>query len=330
MAAALKPLALSMGDPAGIGPEIASKAWAALREAGPSFAVLGDPACFAQTGAPLEIIDTIEDATRVFARALPVLRCASAGPVQAKTPNPAHARAILSAIEEGVRLCLAGRAAALVTNPIAKAPLYAAGFGFPGHTEFLGELTKHAPVSGPRGPLMMLAVPGLRVALATVHVPLKDVAAALTPAKIVAVHDVLRHALRQDFGITAPRIAVAALNPHAGEAGQIGREEIEIIAPALADMPGALGPFAADTMFHPQARAGYDAALCMYHDQALIPLKTIDFWGGVNVTLGLPIVRTSPDHGVGYDIAGEGRARPDSLIAALRMAGEIAQRRAAA
>jgi 4-hydroxythreonine-4-phosphate dehydrogenase len=234
-------------------------------------------------------------------------------------------------IETGVGLALSGAVSGLVTAPIAKAPLYAAGFGFPGHTEFLAELTAAGRHDGARGPVMMLTAADLRVALVTIHEPLAKVSSLLTIEKIVNAGLVTAQALRRDFGIAVPRLAVAGLNPHAGESGSLGREEIEVIAPAVRALRElgveATGPSPADSLFHPEARARYDAVLCMYHDQALIPVKMLDFWGGVNVTLGLPIVRTSPDHGTGFDIAGRGVARPDSLIAAIRLAAEIAPRR---
>jgi 4-hydroxythreonine-4-phosphate dehydrogenase len=326
------PLALTIGDPAGIGPEIALKAWQALRTSGPAFALIGGRAAF-EADAPLITIADVREAPAAFAKGLPVLTSLeSPAAIRPGAPDPAHASLIIGSIEQAVGLCRSGAASGLVTLPIAKAPLYAAGFPHPGHTEFLGALTADWPVEGPRGPAMMLATEGLRVVLVTIHTPLKTVADALSIARIVQAGRVTATALRRDFAIPAPRLAVAGLNPHAGESGTIGREEIEIVAPAVAalraDGIDAQGPYPADTMFHPEARARYDAALCLYHDQALIPLKTIDFWGGVNVTLGLPLVRTSPDHGTGFDIAGKGLARADSLINALRLAADIAGNRA--
>ena len=332
-----RPLALSLGDPAGVGPEIVVKAWNALRRTGPSFMVVGDygalvaasPGVGAQgvrrVGAPGE-------APQVFADALPVLDLPMLSPVVSGKASPAHAPSILRWIETGAGLSLSGAVCGLVTAPIAKKPLYEAGFAFPGHTEFLAELTAGAPQAGPRGPVMMLAVKGLRTVLVSIHQPLRDAIASLTVERVVEVGRVTEAALRQDFGIEAPRLALAALNPHAGEGGSLGREEIDVLNPAAARLR-MLGvacgdPHPADTLFHAEARARYDAVICLYHDQALIPVKTIDFWGGVNITLGLPIVRTSPDHGVGYDIAGRGLARPDSLIAAIRAASEIAGHRA--
>jgi 4-hydroxythreonine-4-phosphate dehydrogenase len=231
-------------------------------------------------------------------------------------------------IETAAGLALSGEVSGLVTGPIAKAPLYEAGFAHPGHTEFLAELTA---ARGPVQAVMMLCAGDLRAVLATIHRPVGEVAGALDVDHIVEVALVTARALTTDFGIDRPRLAMAALNPHGGEGGALGREEIEIIAPAAHALRAmgvdCTGPSPADTLFHPEARARYDAVVCMYHDQALIPVKMLDFWGGVNVTLGLPIVRTSPDHGTGFDIAGRGLARPDSLIAALRMAAAIAARR---
>jgi len=324
------PLVLSLGDPAGIGPEITAAAWRELKTQGPVFAVLGDADLLARFG-PVERIALPSDAVAAFATALPVLHSPIAAPVTPGKGDPAHAAAILRWIETGVRLCREGRARALVTAPIAKAPLYQAGFSFPGHTEYLAELTRDAPHDGPRGPVMMLATDALRVVLTTIHIPLAKVASELSIERVVEVGRVTAAALTTDFGIAAPRLAMAGLNPHAGEGGAIGREEIEILNPAAAALR-ALGVDCsdarpADTLFHAEARARYDAVIAQYHDQALIPIKTLDFYGGVNVTLGLPIIRTSPDHGVGYDIAGQGVARADSLICALRQAGRMADLR---
>ena len=324
------PLVMSLGDPAGTGPEIVAAAHAALKASGPPFAVIGD-AELLQTYAPIARIGGLDEAQGVFASAVPVLHRPLIAPVTPGVSDPAHASAIIAWIEEAVSLCLSGAASGLVTVPIAKAPLYAAGFKFPGHTEFLAALTADAPVQGPRGPVMMLTAQDLRVALATIHIPLARVPSALTIEGIAHTGAVLHHALRQDFGLAAPRLAMAGLNPHAGEAGTIGLEEVEIINPAVERLR-ALGmdcTFArpADSLFHEAARRTYDGVIGLYHDQALIPVKTIDFWGGVNVSLGLPIIRTSPDHGVGYDIAGKGLARPDSLIAATRLAAAMAAQR---
>jgi 4-hydroxythreonine-4-phosphate dehydrogenase len=248
-------------------------------------------------------------------------------------PTPAAAPQVIAWIERAVALAVAGEAAGVVTAPIAKATLYEAGFAYPGHTEFVGALTAATAMPGARGPVMMLTAKDLRVALVTVHVPLAQAPGLLTEAKIVAAGRVVAEALARDFGVAKPRLAVAGLNPHAGEGGAIGDEEVRIVAPAVAALReagiDARGPLPADSLFHDAARKTYDAALCLYHDQALIPVKMLDFWGGVNLTLGLPIVRTSPDHGTAFDIAGKGVARADSLIAAIRLAAKIAERRAA-
>ncbi len=328
-------LALTLGDPAGIGPEIVVKAWRALRETGPAFFVVGDARSVASaptSGSGLvRGISNPEEATAGFADAIPVLDLPLRGSVLAGQPDPGAAAAIIQWIETAVGLALSGTIAGVVTAPIAKAPLYEAGFKFPGHTEFLGELTAATRFDGARGPIMMLTAQDLRVTLVTVHEPLAKVAGRLTVQAIVNAGLVTAQALRRDFGIAAPRLAVAGLNPHAGESGGIGREEIEIVEPAVRALKDlgvdARGPYPSDSLFHAEARTTYDAALCLYHDQALIPVKMLDFWGGVNVTLGLPIVRTSPDHGTAFDIAGRGVARPDSLVAAIRLADEIARRR---
>lgn len=333
-----RPLALSLGDPAGVGPEIIVKAWNVLRETGPVFLVVGDRDALASAshgvkGAVVKRVASPDDALDAFTDCLPVLDIPLSSPVVAGKPSGAYAGEVIRWIETSVGLALSGAVSGLVTAPIAKAPLYEAGFGFPGHTEFLEELTKGAAHTGPKGPVMMLTAKDLRVALVTIHQPLRSALAALTTQRIVEVGEVTSAALRRDFGIGEPRIALAALNPHAGEGGALGREEIDIINPA-AERLRALGinctdALPADTLFHEEARKRYDAVICLYHDQALIPVKTVDFWGGVNVTLGLPVVRTSPDHGTGFDIAGRGLARPDSLIAAIRTAANIAAKRAA-
>ena len=333
----MSPLALTLGDPAGIGPEIVFKAWSQLRASGPAFVVVGDfQALASASGSGMHTVrrvTTPKQGAEVFSQVLPVLDIPLRSPVVAGQPSSPAAPAIIRWIETGVGLALSGAVSGLVTAPIAKAPLYEAGFQFPGHTEFLGELTASANYQGARGPIMMLAVEGLRTTLVTVHEPLSKVGGLLSVDKIVNAGMVTAQALRSDFGIEAPRLAVAGFNPHAGEDGSIGREDVEIIAPAVAALRelgiDARGPTPADSLFHEAARAKFDAVVCMYHDQALIPVKMLDFWGGVNLTLGLPIVRTSPDHGTAFDIAGRGLARPDSLVAAIRMAHDIAGRRAA-
>ncbi len=335
----LRPLALSLGDPAGIGPEITVKAWRALRHEGPSFMVVGDydaivAAAGVQRGAVARRVGGPDEAAFVFHDALPVLDSPLLSPVVAGKPSSSYAAAVIRWIETGAGLALSGAVSGLVTAPIAKAPLYNAGFKFPGHTEFLAELTSGALHEEDRRPVMMLTAKDLRVVLTSIHLSLSDAVRSVNFDAIIKTGLVTAAALRRDFAIPRPRLAIAALNPHAGESGALGREEIDIINPAAARLRelgvscGDAKP--ADTLFHDDARQTYDAVICLYHDQALIPVKTVDFWGGVNVTLGLPIVRTSPDHGVGFDIAGRGLARAESLIAAVRLAGEIAARRDAA
>lgn len=333
--AAAPPLLLTMGDPAGIGAEIALQAWMARAQGIPPFLLVDDAqrlraiaGCLGWT-VPVQEIDEPLTATKVFADALPVLhRPFSPHPLPGQ-PDTATGTAVIAAIETAVALVRAGAGAAVVTNPIHKKTLYDAGFGFPGHTEFLAALAD-ADVR----PVMMLASPHLRVVPVTVHVGLRRAIESLRAADIVATGEIAARALQQDFGISRPRLAVAGLNPHAGEEGEMGDEEGAIVAPAVAALQArgidARGPLPPDTLFSPRARDGYDAALCMYHDQALIPLKALDFDGGVNVTLGLPFVRTSPDHGTAFDLAGTGRASAASLIAALRLAQTLAHRRAAA
>jgi 4-hydroxythreonine-4-phosphate dehydrogenase len=329
------PLALTLGDPAGVGPEIAVKAWSALRAEGPAFFAIGDhDALAAASGSGASILRRIlspAEVGDVFPEQLPVLDAPLRARVVAGRPSAAAAASVVHWIERAVGLALAGSVSGIVTAPIAKAPLYEAGFSFPGHTEFLGELTAAAPFAGARGPVMMLTAGDLRTSLVTVHEPLAKVPGLLSVDRIVHTGLVTAESLARDFGLEAPRLAVAGLNPHAGEAGGIGREEIEVVAPAVEALRArgvdASGPFPADSLFPPEMRARYDAVVCLYHDQALIPVKMLDFWGGVNVTLGLPIVRTSPDHGTAFDIAGRGLARPDSLIAAIRLAERMARTR---
>lgn len=329
----LTPLALTMGEPAGIGGELALKAWLARdRHRLPPFFTIDDPARLAEiaralgVAMPLRAIAEPEAAPSIFPHALPILPELLIKPVQPGQPDPVNGEVVIASIRRAVELARAGLAAAVVTSPIHKKSLYDAGFRYPGHTEFLATLVEGTPV-----PVMMLAVPSLRVVPVTIHMPLKKALAALDSATVVHCGKVTAAALRLDFGIAEPRLAVAGLNPHAGEAGKLGNEEIETIAPAVAELRAAgikaFGPLPADTLFHPRARVRYDAVLCMYHDQALIPLKTIDFEHGVNITLGLPFVRTSPDHGTAFDISGKGVASPASLIAAIKLAGEMAARR---
>ncbi|GHF69817.1 4-hydroxythreonine-4-phosphate dehydrogenase PdxA [Seohaeicola zhoushanensis] len=317
------PVALSCGEPAGIGPEIAVRAWEALREDCPFFWI-GDPRHL-PLGAPVALIDSPEEAEAVSARAMPVLAHAFAAPTVPGTPDPDNATGVISAIERGVALVHRGEASAICTAPIHKKALIdGAGFAYPGHTEFL------AALAGVERVVMMLAGEQLRTVPATIHIALSEVPAQLTPDLLRETIAITDAGLRSRFGIANPRIAVAGLNPHAGEGGKMGREELDWIGPLVAAMAaegiGVFGPLPADTMFHPAARARYDAAVCMYHDQALIPIKTLEFDSGVNVTLGLPFVRTSPDHGTAFDIAGKGIASPASLIAALKLARDMAAR----
>ena len=327
------PLALTMGEPAGVGPEIIAKAWNARTSETPPFLIIGDATLMRAQGHPVQAVTSAEDAPGVFARAIPVLDQPLPATVTPGRPDTANAGAVADWIEQAVSLALADEVGGIVTAPIAKAPLYAAGFRFPGHTEFIAELTADAPFTDTRGPVMMLTALDLRACLVTIHASLAQVPELVTTERVCRTARVVHEAMKRDFDIARPRLALAALNPHAGEGGAMGLEEIEILFPAVealrAEGIDISDPRPADTMFHTQARADYDAAVCLYHDQALIPVKTLDFWGGVNVTLGLPIVRTSPDHGTGFDIAGKGMARPDSLIAAIRIAGQMAAARAA-
>jgi 4-hydroxythreonine-4-phosphate dehydrogenase len=320
------PLALSCGEPSGVGPEIAAKAWDALRDALP-FVYIGDPRHL-PAGTPFALVEDLAQASRISAAALPVLHLPFAAEARPGQPDPANAQGVIDAIARGVALVQAGAARALCTAPIHKKALKdGADFAYPGHTEYL------AALAGVDRVVMMLACDALRVVPVTIHIPLAEVPEALTAALLTDTILITHAALRRDFGLRAPRLAVAGLNPHAGEGGAMGREEIEMIIPVLealrAEGLDIAGPLSADTMFHPEARARYDAAICMYHDQALIPIKTLDFAGGVNVTLGLPFIRTSPDHGTAFDIAGQGLADPASLIAALRMADVMAAARGA-
>ncbi len=318
-AARALPIALSCGEPAGIGPELAEACWAELGASLPFFWI-GEPRHLPGT-VPHVRIEHPSEAADAAARGLPVLTQEFPGPRVPGVPQAAQAASVVASIERGVQLCQSGEAAALCTLPISKQALAeGCGFAFPGHTEFLAHLGNVPEV------VMMLACPQLKVVPATIHIALEDVPqaldAALLEARLRITHDAMA-----GFGIAHPRIAVAGLNPHAGEGGRMGRQEIEMIAPLLERLRtegmDLLGPLPADTMFHAAARARYDVAVCMYHDQALIPVKTLGFDEGVNVTLGLPFVRTSPDHGTAFDIAGKGRANPSSTLAALRMAAEL-------
>jgi 4-hydroxythreonine-4-phosphate dehydrogenase len=323
------PLALTPGEPAGVGAEIALKAW--RRDDAPVFFLMDDPGRVAALSRkagldiPICVIDRPDAAFKAHASGLPVLPCT--GPIRSRPgrPGPSTATAVIEAIRNAVTMVKSGEAAAVVTNPIQKNTLHEAGFPHPGHTEFLADL------AGGQRSVMMLASRELRVVPVTIHEPIRRVPDLLTQELIIETARITARSLIQDFGIKTPRIAVAGLNPHAGEAGSIGTEDDTVITPALAILRAEglkiFGPLPADSMFHATARQGYDVALCMYHDQALIPIKTLDFWGGVNVTIGLPFVRTSPDHGTALDLAGTGKANEDSLVAALCMAREIVEQR---
>ena len=331
------PLALTMGEPAGIGGEIALQAWLRRAEAGLSpFVLLDDPerlrALTARLGWSVPVVEVARagEAADAFAQGLPVLPHRLPVHPEPGRPTGATAEAVLASIRDAVRLTRAGETAAVVTNPIAKHVLTAAGFDHPGHTEYLAWL---AADGGPVPvPVMLLTCPDLSVVPVTIHIPLSEVPRRLTQAAIVHAGRITAQAMAREFGFDRPRLAVAGLNPHAGESGTIGREDVDVVGPACetlrADGIAVDGPLSADTMFHARARAGYDAALCMFHDQALIPIKTIDFARGVNATLGLPFVRTSPDHGTAFAIAGTGEADPTSLVEALKTARRMAEGRA--
>lgn len=334
------PLALTMGDPAGIGLEITLQAWSERsRWCLPPFALIGDAQALRERarliGIEVKVVEiaSLAEAAAQFGVALPVLNVSLAVTSQPGRPDSANGQAVIAAIEAATAAVSRGYASAVVTNPIAKNVLYAAGFAHPGHTEFLAVLAQQHFPGRIYHPVMMLASADLRVVPLTVHIPLSTVSASITGSLIVETAEIMAAALQSDFGITNPRIAVAGLNPHAGESGAIGCEDRDIITPAIAQLRAAgltmSGPHSADTLFHAAARRGYDAVLCMYHDQALIPIKTLAFDTGVNVTLGLPFVRTSPDHGTAFDIAGKGVASPRSLIEALRMAADHAANRTA-
>jgi 4-hydroxythreonine-4-phosphate dehydrogenase len=319
------PVALTLGEPAGVGPELAAKAWARLEGRVPFF-VIGDPGHLAGHGVPIRKIAKPSETGHALHAGLPVLSHPFPAPAVPGRPAPENAQAVISAIARAVDLTMRGEAGAMTTGPIHKKALIdGAGFAYPGHTEYLAHL------AGVDRVVMMLAGPGLRVVPTTIHIALKEVPGTLTRSLLSDTIRITDAALRRDFGIESPRIAVSGLNPHAGEGGAMGREEIETISPVIealrAEGLALTGPHSADTMFHAAARARYDAAICMYHDQALIPIKTLAFDEGVNVTLGLPFVRTSPDHGTAFDIAGTGRADPSSLIAALELAAEMAAMR---
>ena len=333
------PLAVTQGDPSGIGVEIALKAWlqrstARDNQYAPWF-LLADPDHVARQArhlglaAPIKTV-TPQDAAATFATALPVVPLKARVHGEPGKPDAHDAPATLESIERAVGLVRTGAAGAVVTNPIAKDVLYKAGFRHPGHTEWLGELAERGWNVGPLLPVMLLWSRELAVVPVTIHVSLRRAIEELTIEKIVATARVVNTDMREKFGLATPRLAIAGLNPHAGEAGTMGREDIDIIAPAVAILRAegilAVGPLPPDTMFHKAAREKYDVAICMYHDQALIPIKTLAFDTGVNTTLGLPFARTSPDHGTAFDIAGKGTANPASLLAALALAGRLGNR----
>jgi len=334
MGLAAVPLALTLGDPAGIGPDVTLLAYAARsREEIPPFVLVGDEGVLAARAEalglsiPIAKLSEPADAPTVFPDALPVLSIPVSGTVSAGQPTVASMQAVTRSIETAVGLVQGGSARAVVTNPVSKTHLYQAGFEFPGHTEYLASLASGDGT--PPRPVMMLVAGPFKVVPTTIHIPLKDVARTLTRDLLLETIMITERDLRRFFGYGRPRLAVSGLNPHAGEKGSLGREEIDTIGPAIAAARAAgldvSGPYPADTLFHEAARQRYDAAICMYHDQALVPFKTLAFEEGVNVTLGLPFIRTSPDHGTAFDIAGSGRANPRSLIEALRLAHAMSE-----
>ncbi|MFD1611876.1 4-hydroxythreonine-4-phosphate dehydrogenase PdxA [Sphingomonas tabacisoli] len=325
------PLAVALGDPAGIGPEVTVKAWLARDKEGlpPFFAVGDERSIGAVWAGPVQRITAPGEALQVFDRALPLLSVEDGAEIVPGEPNLEGARCALDSLEVATGMTRSGAASALVTGPVAKSQLYAIGFTHPGQTEFVAERCGIAP----ENVVMMLAGPDLRVVPVTTHMPLRAVLDSLSIEVIVAKARTTARGLQRSFGIANPRIAFAGVNPHAGENGALGTEEMDLIAPAIAELReegiDAFGPLAADTMFHARARAGYDAAICLYHDQALIPLKTLYFDEGVNMTLGIPIVRTAPDHGTAFAIAGRGEANPGATIAAIQLAAQaVVQRKA--
>jgi len=333
-----RPLALTLGEPAGIGPDITLAAWLRRAELDlPAFYVAGDPGFLERLARRLSLAVPVaavepEAAEATFPRALPVVALDHAVTAAPGQPDSSSAPAAIGSITRAVTDTVAGRAGAVVTNPVAKSVLYRNGFVDPGHTEFLARLAQEATGEAARA-VMMLWSPELAVVPVTIHLPLREVPVRLTTDLIVETGRIAAHDLRRRFAIAQPRLAIAGLNPHAGEHGTLGDEDLTVVAPAIERLRfegiAATGPLPADSMFHPAARANYDVALCMYHDQALVPIKTLAFDHAVNVTLGLPFVRTSPDHGTAFDIAGSGRANPSSLVAALRLAARLAATQAA-
>jgi 4-hydroxythreonine-4-phosphate dehydrogenase len=324
---AVQPLAVALGDPSGIGPEVTAKAWAA-REAndlGTFFAVGDARSIEAVWKGPVQRITDPAQAAEVFPSALPVIQIEDAGPIQPGEPNAEGARCALASLEMAIGLARSVTASGLVTCPISKACFYEIGFTHPGQTEFVAERCGISPANA----VMLLAGPSLKVVPMTTHIPMANVSETLSIELLICKARATARGLMRNFGIANPRLAFAGYNPHGGESGQIGREELDIIAPAIEQLISegidATGPFAPDAMFHARARETYDVAMCIYHDQALIPLKTLHFDDGVNMTLGLPIVRTSPDHGTAFDIAGKNKAEPGAMIAAIKMAASAAQ-----
>jgi len=331
------PIALTMGDPAGIAPEITAMAWKFYRDTNIRFFLIGHPETIQKALCNISLPNPIkinhpDQCMSAFAQGLPVLPLTLPRQVKPGQPDTDNSPAVIQSIEQAVKYCQSGQASAIVTNPISKASLYEAGFAHPGHTEFLGELaTSFANWNSPQGPFMMLSGGGLRVALASVHCALREIPQLIQPRLIGNALQVLHESLQHDFGIKHPRIAMCGLNPHAGEAGAMGIEEITVLNPVAQELREqgmkVTNALPADALFREDSRSQYDGVLAMYHDQGLIPVKTLDFHGGTNITLGLPFVRVSPDHGTGFDIAGKGIARADSLISALDMAKKIARNR---
>jgi 4-hydroxythreonine-4-phosphate dehydrogenase len=324
------PLAVSLGDPAGIGPEVVAKCWDSRSQFGlPSFVAVGDGHSIASVwDGPIEVVDDPGQADAAFDHALPLIQVPAAGTDVPGHPSIAGAHCSLDSLELAVGLARSGSASGVVTGPVSKEQLYAIGFQHPGQTEFVAERCGIAPSNV----VMMLAGPTLRTVPVTTHIPLREVPDSLTSALIESRARATLRGLQRNFGIPEPRLAISGLNPHAGEGGSLGLAEVEVIEPAIASLAAegwrVSGPHPADTMFHDRARANFDAALCMYHDQALIPIKALHFEEAVNITLGLPIIRTAPDHGTAFDIAGQDRADPRPMAAAIRMAAQSAALRA--
>ncbi len=338
MSDAIKPIVLTMGDPAGVGPSMTWQAWDKLRDLGRVFYIRADADILRRSKPEsvvggIERISSPEDARDCYPNRLPVLHSECHASISPGLPDKASAPAIIKSIEDSVKDVFDGNACGIVTNPINKALLYDAGFSFPGHTEFLAELARrHTDAKDAPHPVMLLTGGGLRVALATIHMPLAEVPGAITPSLLQDIAHIVHVGLQQNYGVQSPRIAFAGLNPHAGEEGALGREEINVINPAAARLRreglSVSDAQSGDTVFAAMLDGTYDAVIAMYHDQGLAPLKTLDMWQGVNTTLGLPFIRTSPDHGTGYEVARLGNPRADSLIAAIKAADDMAKNRA--